>query len=185
VARFDDQSDDVPKPLRVKRYSLWDGVYQALHPDVYLRRWAPHPVLCSPWGAIDVLPDHMHEGLVREDADVVVSGTYDVNGTTHVEFPGGGNRPTPEVIAWATVRGGNVEYGDLGNTTVVDHRVFPEIAVYDGERAGVGRIVVDATWHNWLDINTPRHGLGWPDRSAGNAPRPGPQLRAQRRPVAR
>ena len=159
VARFIDQSDDVPKPLQVKRYSLWDGLIVSSPSQLYMSRWAPHPVLCSPWGVIDILPDHMHEGLVREDTDVVVSGTYDVNGTAHVEFPGGGSRPTPEVIAWATVRGGNVQYSDLGSS-VVDHRVFPEISVYDGERAGVGRVVVDATWHNWLDINTLGTGSG-------------------------
>jgi len=27
------------------------------------------------------------------------------------------------------------------------------IAVYDGHRAGVGRVATDSTWHHWMDVN--------------------------------
>lgn len=159
---FEDQSDNTPKPLHLKRYSLWDGLLHFNEPrspyKLVLPRMAPHPVLCSPLGAINILPDHMHEGLVREDDEVALDAA-DANGTK--EFPGGAQRPTPEVIAWATVRGGNVIYNDVGIPTLT-RRVVPTVSVYDGELAKVGRIVVDSTWHNWLDINV--RGTGASDR---------------------
>lgn len=159
--QFDDQSDAVPKPLRLKRYSLWDATIRMSAGGFDLGglpRTAPHPLLCSPLGAIDILPDHMHEGLVREDAEVRLDA---IDPTGAAEFPGGANRPKPEVIAWATVRGEDVVYDDLGSRSV-QHRVVPTIAVYDGQRAKVGRVVVDATWHNWLDINVRGTGAGAP-----------------------
>lgn len=163
---FDDQSDNTPKPLHLKRYSLWDGILRLNQPPspykLATSRSAPHPILCSPLGAINILPDHMHEGLVRED-DEVELGNSDLNGKK--EFPGGAQGPKPEVIAWATVRGGKVVYNDNGNPSVT-HRVVPTVSVYDGELAKVGRVVVDSTWHNWLDINV---------RGTGASGRPNPQ----------
>jgi hypothetical protein len=29
----------------------------------------------------------------------------------------------------------------------------PMISVYDGHRAGVGRVATDSTWHHWMDVN--------------------------------
>lgn len=157
---FEDQSDNTPKPLHLKRYQLWDGRLHLNQPPSPFRlarsSWAPHPVLCSPLGAINILPDHMHEGLVREDNDVSLDA-LDSNGIQ--EFPGGARRPRPEVIAWATVRGGNVIYDDQGVASVT-HREVPTVSVYDGEPAKLGRIVVDSTFHNWLDINV--RGTGAP-----------------------
>jgi hypothetical protein len=156
---FEDQSDNVPKPLHLKRYFLWDGLMHLGHTPrskLEMVRWTPHPILCSPLGAIDILQDHMHEGLVREDGEVALGS----------DFPGGANRPQPEVIAWAEVRGGNVVYNDFGYTPSVLHRVVPVVSAYDGEPASVGRIVVDSTWHNWLDINV---------RGTGAAQRINPQ----------
>lgn len=159
---FPDQSDNTPKPLHLKRYSLWDGHLHLNEPPprikLVLPRWAPHPVLCSPLGAIKILPDHMHEGLVREDDEVSLDES-DLNGNK--EFPGGPQRPKPEVIAWAVVRGGNVIYDDFGVPNLTQ-RIVPTVSVYDGELAKVGRVVVDSTWHNWLDINV--RGTGAADR---------------------
>lgn len=159
---FDDQSDDVPKPLYLKRFELWDGLLRVNQSSSRLKqsidRWAPHPILCSPLGPIDILPDHMHEGLVQEDADVQLDAT---DALDKKEFPGGANRPRPEVVAWATVRGGNVVYDDLGVPSVM-HRIVPTVSVYDGERAKVGRVVVDSTFHNWLDINVRGTGSSGP-----------------------
>jgi hypothetical protein len=100
----------------------------------------------------------MHEGLVREDDEVSLEES-DQNGIK--EFPGGAQRPRPEVIAWATVRGGNVIYNDSGIRTLTQ-RIVPTVSVYNGEPAKVGRVIVDSTWHNWLDINV--RGTGAEDR---------------------
>ncbi|MFL6863784.1 MAG: hypothetical protein ACJ8DZ_12390, partial [Allosphingosinicella sp.] len=32
-------------------------------------------------------------------------------------------------------------------------RRFPQIAAYDGQQIGIGRVVVDSTWHHWFDLN--------------------------------
>ena len=159
--QFNDQSDNTPKPLRLKRFTLWDGLLRVAQPasssKIAALRWAPHPVLCSPLGPIDILPDHMHEGLVREDDEVELDGRGMAG---EKEFPGGSDRPRPEVIAWSTVQGGNVVYDDAGNARILEHRVVPTVSVYDGERVSVGRIVVDSTWHNWLDVNVRGSGGG-------------------------
>jgi hypothetical protein len=156
---FDDQSDNTPKPLRLKRYLLWNGgILEPSNPVAKaFQPWAPHPVLCSPIGPIDILPDHMHEGLVREDTEVEL-GEHESGNVA--EFPGGARRPTPEVIAWSTVRGDNISYQDSTLTPSVIHRVVPTISVYDGAQVKVGRIVVDSTFHNWLDINVRGVGAG-------------------------
>lgn len=124
---FNDQSDDVPQVIRYRRYPLPSFSWWQL-------RSAPHPVLCGPDGPLNMLPDHMHEGLV----------------TIPASFPAGewpsklGFQPRPQVIAWA-----RIEEPDLN----VSGTEFPVIGAYDGHRADVGRIVADATWHHWFDIN--------------------------------
>ena len=81
----------------------------------------------------------MHEGLCEVPSDL--TKTYTFAGYASVEYPTvSGNQERPEVIAWARTR----------NT---DNEEFGVIAAYDGHRAGVGRVVVDATWHHWFNIN--------------------------------
>ena len=121
----------------------------------------PHPILCGPVGVIDEFPDHMHEGAVVEDDDVVQNGWL-VPGSGDAEYPtfpivvgpaiGGdstigkpetlGRRPLPKVIA----------YGMTTNPEQA-RRAFPLIGVYDGDWAHVGRVVVDSTWHHWFSMN--------------------------------
>ena len=123
-----DQSDDVPQIIRPR-------LYPALF-SVSIFQGRPHPVLCGPDGVITRLPDHMHEGLVLAPS----------TGLDPAEWPPGpdGIPLAPEVIAWARV----VEPGlaDSG-------REFAVLGAYDGHLAGVGRVVADATWHHWFDIN--------------------------------
>lgn len=129
-----DQSDKVPQPIRPHWYKrkVGSGIIHWIHKF-------PHPVLCGPDGVIQYLPDHMHEGLCEVPSDLSKSYTFD--GFTSVEYPTvGGNQERPEVIAWATTR----------NT---DNAEFGVLAAYDGHRVGVGRVVVDATWHHWFNIN--------------------------------
>lgn len=97
----------------------------------------PHPVLCGPRGAIRVFPDHAHEG------DCVVPSS--LNPT---EYPGG---VVPEIVA----RGRNVVGRSKGGYTITDPRAFGLLGAYDGHvpAAGVGRVLVDSTWHHWFNVN--------------------------------
>lgn len=128
------QSDDEPQPIRPRFYQR--HVFPGIVPRVHR---FPHPLLCGPNGVIDYLPDHMHEGLCEAPSDL--TKTFSFSGYTNAEYPApNGLRESPEVIAWATSR----------NTSGSE---FGVLAAYDGHRAGVGRVVVDATWHHWFNIN--------------------------------
>ncbi len=128
------QSDKVPQPIRPRYYTRTTGTGIIHRVTTY-----PHPVLCGPDGVITYLPDHMHEGLCEVPANLTNTFTFD--GYTTREYPApGGVQSAPEVIAWATTR----------NTTNAE---FGVLAAYDGHGAGVGRVVVDATWHHWFNIN--------------------------------
>jgi len=147
--QFNDQSDDIPQPIAVRSYEL-------LH-----SRWfsstLPHPLLCSPMGRINVLPDHMHEGWCEVPSDL----TRDENlpgraGKKEYPLDSASVRVEPEVIAEATVLAHttlNQEFGNLVSPAT-SSKVFGVIAAYDGHRAGIGRAVVDATWHHFININT-------------------------------
>jgi hypothetical protein len=137
--QFDDQSDNAPQPIRVKHY------YDPFHWTALVRHWRPHPVLCGINGILDVLPDHMHEG------NIVVPSS--LNAT---EFPGG---VAPEVIAHATVLAHATPPVD---SSISNPTTFGVLGAYDGQRVSVGRIVVDATWHHWFNINL----LGFADGDA-------------------
>jgi len=128
------QSDAVPQPITPKWYSRRSGGAFIHRIDSY-----PHPLLCGPDGVIEYLPDHMHEGCCEVPSDLGQSFTFD--GYTTTEYPGadaGGEKP--RLVACARTR----------NT---DNTEFGVIAAYDGHAAGVGRVVVDATWHHWFNIN--------------------------------
>lgn len=127
------QSDDVPQRIRPRYYTAW-----TLSPILPRRVRYPHPVLCGPAGVITRLPDHMHEGLCEVPADLSKSYTFD--GHTSTEYPAlAGHQERPQVIGWATNRLTGQDFGVL--------------AAYDGHRSGVGRVVVDATWHHWFNVN--------------------------------
>jgi len=139
--QFNDQSDAVPQQIQPRLYPLWSGFpWQA--------RSAPHPVLCGRNGIIRVLPDHMHEGHIVRPASV--AGASD--------WPNGLG---PDVIAWATV----IPHTNTDGHGPVQGRSFGVLGAYDGHRENVGRIVVDATWHHWFNINL----LGFPAGSTDYA----------------
>lgn len=155
--QFDDQSDDIPQPIIPKIYSVRTGVY--------FSATFPHPVLCGPNGAIEVLPDHPHESQCTTVA--LPNATETLAGATFTEFPAatdGGIRPLPEVIATSTVIGGHTTSGKSGNTVA---RTFGAIGAYDGHRASVGRIVTDATWHHFININLTGASGGAGDKALG------------------
>jgi hypothetical protein len=128
------QSDKIPQPINPKLYKRTSG-----GPPIYTIISYPHPVLCGPDGRVTYLPDHMHEGLVEVPSDLTQSFTF--AGYTTQEYPNtSSGRVAPEVIAEATTR----------NT---DGSQYGVIGAYDGHNANVGRVVVDATWHHWFNIN--------------------------------
>jgi hypothetical protein len=141
--QFNDQSDVVPQVIEPHYYKARVGVLREVS-------W-PHPILCGPEGPITVLPDHPHESQCTAADTLDWAPTFD--GYTITEFPAatdGGEQPIPEVIAWSRVIGGHPTSGKSGNTVA---RMFGAIAAYDGHRASVGRVVTDATWHHFININ--------------------------------
>ena len=125
--QFEDQSDDVPQSLRLRRYPLPSF-------PLWKRRSMPHPLMCGPLGPITAFPDHMHEG------EITIPSTFPA-----AEWPSsGGVQPKPEVVAWGRI----VEPG-LTKTG----QEFGVVGAYDGHLADVGRIAADSTWHHWFDIN--------------------------------
>ena len=119
----------------------------------------PHPILCHPsLGPIDIMPDHPHEGLcfdTRPDRDgnveIKLDGSYDFNGYAGQEYPQDGSiRPTPQIIAEGTTLPDPPYSFQKGDSPA---KRFPMISVYDGMKTDVGRVVVDSTWHHWLNMN--------------------------------
>ena len=126
--QFSDQSDDVPQTLRLRTYpagTIWSPLWW---------KRVPHPLFCSPWGPIRAFPDHQHEG------ECTIPNSFPVS-----EWPtgSGGYQPRPDIIAW----------GKVIDPSANPVREVANTAVYDGHRAGVGRIVTDSTWHHWFNIN--------------------------------
>ncbi|MFO1089506.1 MAG: hypothetical protein U1E46_07970 [Hyphomicrobiales bacterium] len=139
-SQFDDQSDDVPQDIQPRLYSRRTGLF---------RYSFPHPLLCSPNGMIRVMPDHPHEGQCVEPSDPNL--TLNFGGALGKEYPDAisGSRPLPEIISTSTVLSGTrsgVKQPTVGQT-------FGGICAYDGHRVGVGRVVTDATWHHFVNIN--------------------------------
>ncbi len=152
---FADQSDAVPQRLYVNYRTLGNGIFQ---PD--FDRLA-HPVLQlpAPRKVIEVFPDHPHEGECVIPA--VFNTTFKVDGQVAPEWPSTFFLPPrPELAAYS------MSHGD-GFALDVDHhksglvpKCFGAIATYNGQRAGVGRVVTDATWHHFVNINLDGSGSG-------------------------
>ena len=146
---FENQSDDIPQKLMLKWYT-WREFW-------FVRQSYPHPLLCSSNGPITEFPDHMHEGEIVDPAtldDVITLGQQ-----TFDEYPkdANGQRVAPEIVAWGW-SGGFADPAVMsdvhtGDTAAANKRWTGTVGAYDGRRAGVGRVVVDATWHHFFDIN--------------------------------
>jgi hypothetical protein len=141
-----------------------------------LRGASPHPLLCGPTGVIDRFPDHMHEGSVFENEEVRLDEPLGIEGYDGDEYPSlepeilaaavGEHpetfrlRPRPEVVAHAVTS--NPEpltapkpSGVLMARTLqgLPGKRFAIIGAYDGDAVGIGRVVVDSTWHHWFSMN--------------------------------
>ncbi len=146
--QFSDQSDDVPQRLYPRYYLNAAGT------DAY-----PHPLLRSASGDITVFPDHPHEGECVVPANL--AATYDFGLGPVDEYPPdpSGARPAPDVVAFSMSAAGYLT--DAGKPPVAP-RSFGAIGVYDGRLTNVGRVVVDATWHHFININLNGTGSGDP-----------------------
>jgi hypothetical protein len=140
----DDQSDDVPQVIAPRMYPRWSFPEKSLAPTRF-----PHPVLCGPRGTIRQLPDHMHEGECYVPGDLNAGFTFD--GYTTEEYPPlqGSGRVAPQIIAWSWIVGGRPDGGD----GPVNSRTFPAIAVWDGHRVQRGRVLTEATFHHFFNVN--------------------------------
>ena len=139
---FDHQSDDQPQVIDPKMYPA-----SRIIPTQF-----PHPLLCGPRGVIRVMPDHPHEGQCIRPRNT----NQDLEFGEGKEFPlpiAIGSRPLPEIISTNSVPSGNraTVPGAAKDATVA--QTFGGISAYDGHRAGVGRVVTDATWHHFVNVN--------------------------------
>lgn len=131
---FNFQSDNYPQNIAPRYRRVWSGMPL---------RWRvfPHPVLCGPNGLIKVMPDHMHEG--RCDIYNDFGRTLNFDGYSFKEFPnktGTSVQEIPKVIADSINQLTNLQ--------------FESISVYDGHNTDkAGRILCDATWHHFFNIN--------------------------------
>jgi len=143
---FSDQSDQFPQRLYVNFRTEAGGIGLA------------HPLLQVPASnrAIEVFPDHPHEGECVIPNDL----TTKLADNTTDEWPplATGSRVSPEMVA-LTMSHGNAFPGKAAVTP----RSFIAICAYDGHRTSVvdsagitswlGRVVTDSTWHHFVNIN--------------------------------
>jgi hypothetical protein len=146
--QFDDQSDNIAQEISPKIFERSSSRY--------IRQSWPHPLLCSPDGMVRYLPDHAHEGQCEVPANMGLTVT--VAGYSQAEYPPlpSGAPLAPVVVADATVIGGHATFSPY--KPPVNGKTFGVIGAYDGQRttrAGkrLGRVVVDATWHHFFNIN--------------------------------
>lgn len=144
--QFDDQSDNIAQIITPKIFET--------RGSRYIRQTWPHPLLCSPEGMIRYLPDHPHEGECEVPANLSLNVT--VSGYNKPEYPplADGTPLKPVVVADARVIGGHTTSGK----PAVNSKTFGVIGAYDGHRTTrdgkrLGRVVVDATWHHFFNIN--------------------------------
>jgi hypothetical protein len=141
---YDNEEDTVPQPI--------EPGYRATATSIAVRNLVPHPLLCTRDGVITEFPDHMHEGEVIEDGAVELGKPLGIPGYAGAEYPPALDaqrpRPHPSVVAYGrTTSSVQHEFGS------VNAKRFPLIGAYDGDPAGIGRVVVDSTWHHWFSTN--------------------------------
>lgn len=133
---FSDQSDQFPQRLYVNFRTTAGGIGLA------------HPLLQVPASnrAIEVFPDHPHEGECVIPSNLTTKLADNVTD----EWPAlaSGVRVSPEMVA-LTMSHGNAFPGK----EAVTPRSFIAICAYDGQRVNRGRVVTDATWHHFVNIN--------------------------------
>lgn len=144
VTTYANEEDTFPQPI--------EPVYSPTATSIVVRNLVPHPLLCTRDGVITEFPDHMHEGEVVEDAAVELDKPLGIPGYAGVEYPPALDaqqpRPRPTVVAYGRTTS-DVQHGN----GAVNAKRFPLVGAYDGDPAGIGRVVVDSTWHHWFSTN--------------------------------
>jgi hypothetical protein len=110
-------------------------------------------------GVVNSFPDHPHEGECRVPTDL--NTTFTLDGADVQEWPaaqgrlflGGGGRVAPEAVAMTMSFGNGFDSGPTGPKDALVPRSFMAICAYNGHRANVGRVVTDATWHHFVNVN--------------------------------
>jgi len=147
-----DQTDVVPQEIRPKFYGNAGGASY------------PHPILADRDFAITVMPDHMHEGECTLPKDLTRAFSFD-GGESVDEYPRWPNtdeHSRPDTVAISTSGGGALtEDGRI--FPPVEPKSFFAIVAYDGHLvedpnangagARLGRVVVDSSFHHFLDLN--------------------------------
>lgn len=141
-----------------------DTLPQRIFPHFDFASGSPlaHPLLRLPgssdprFGVIDVLPDHPHEsecyaGAALHEPYNLVSG---IDTNEFPTLPGSAQRLSPQIAATSMSGGRIAEKGPVAP------RCFGAISAYDGHRVSLGRIVCDATWHHFVNINLDGTGAG-------------------------
>ncbi len=159
IKQFNDQANAVPQ----RTYPVF---FSNGGDDFVASSWAVHPVLRHSSGAVDCMPDHPHESECL--APATVAGNF--AGVEEWPAPlGGGTRIAAEVVSVSVSAGRFVVSGaptPSHTKPPVKPRCFGGISAYNGDAAKVGRIVCDATWHHFVNINLNGSGAGLD--SAGN-----------------
>lgn len=140
IKEFQDQADAIAQ-------RIYPVFFSNGGPDSSPSSWAVHPVLRHASGAVDFLPDHPHE------SECLAPTPGPGNFSAFEEWPapiGGGSRIAP-VVAAVSMSAGRFVTDSL--KPPVYPRSFGAISAYDGDPAHVGRIVCDATWHHFVNIN--------------------------------
>jgi len=151
IKQFQDQGDAIPQ-------RIFPVFFSNGGPDEVASSWNVHPVLRHESGGVDYLPDHPHESECLEP--VPVAGNF----AGVEEWPAAsGVRIAPQVVAVSISAGRFVASGAptaSGTKPPVKPRAFGAISAYDGDAANVGRIVCDATWHHFVNVNLNGAGSG-------------------------
>lgn len=147
IKEFQDQADAIAQ-------RIYPVFFSNGGPDSSPSSWAVHPVLRHASGAVDFLPDHPHE------SECLAPTPGPGNFSAFEEWPAplaGGGRIAP-VVAAVSMSAGRFVTDTL--KPPVFPRSFGAISAYDGDPAHVGRIVCDATWHHFVNINLNGTGAG-------------------------
>lgn len=163
IKQFADQGDAIPQ-------RTFPVFFSNGGPSEVASSWNVHPVLRHESGAVDYLPDHPHESECLEP--VPFAGNF----AGVEEWPAvGGMQPAPQVVAVSISAGRFVSSGAptaSGTKPPVKPRSFGAISAYDGDSANVGRIVCDATWHHFVNVNLNGSGSGRSGLYAAGSPTP-------------